>query len=696
MICKADNVRTFLWCVALGALFSPVTDAQTGVREGEAIIYVQGADKVVHCGGISVGDCQIATDISAAQELISGYRNTAKLRTGQPLKTLRVIFPAGVYRLRSAIEIDGWGKVPDGPSIVLQGAGRESSRLAGTVEVPRSQWRSLSPNDTRWNANTRMQIKVVDYKDATGRSLTAMFPTEKFGAKLQPVPLFVTLDDQPMVLARWPNNGYATIESVKTTGGVSAITFVDNSLHMLPTAGAILAGYLYNDWAYERVPVTASNDGKSIVQFRGTDSAFGARAGQRAFIENSMAEFDSPGEWIYDQTTQELFFWPQDGSDHAVPGGALEIAIANQLIHINNSSNVRIEHLALDGSLDGAISIDNGESVLIDDVSIRNVANRAVTILGGHNVTVSNCLIEDTGAGGVYAYGGDRSSLRPGMHTIRGCEIRRFGQRIKSYQPAIRIEGVGNSTIDNRIYDSPHVGIMFSGNDQMIAGNNISAVLKETNDAGAIYTGQDWAARGTVVSNNFIHDIPGYLGAASQVVGIYLDDQASGIAVVDNIVANVSVGMLLGGGRDNDIERNIFVHNRVGIFTDARGLTWQKVQTQDHGGVFWQNLNHVPFSGDTYRAKYPHLANLPSDSPGTPKYNVIRWNVLIDGSGIDDIDPIYVRTEAESNVSLGVDALVGGKAALSSQLPEGFDILKEQLPPSWRPITYPARGDIPR
>ena len=142
MICKADSARTFMWCVVLGALFPPVTHAQAGAQEGEAIIYLQGADNVVHCGGISVGDCQIATDISAAQELISGYRSTAKLRTGQPLKTLRVIFPAGVYRLRSAIEIDGWGKVPDGPSIVLQGAGRESSRLAGTVQVPRSQWRS--------------------------------------------------------------------------------------------------------------------------------------------------------------------------------------------------------------------------------------------------------------------------------------------------------------------------------------------------------------------------------------------------------------------------------------------------------------------------------------------------------------------------------------------------------------------------
>jgi len=80
---------------------------------------------------------------------------------------------------------------------------------------------------------------------------------------------------------------------------------------------------------------------------------------------------------------------------------------------------------------------------------------------------------------------------------VENCEIRRFAERIKTYQPAIRLEGDGNAAVSNYIHDAPHSAIIYNGNDQLVEANHISDVVLESDDAGAIYTGRDWTARGS-------------------------------------------------------------------------------------------------------------------------------------------------------------------------------------------------------
>lgn len=57
----------------------------------------------------------------------------------------------------------------------------------------------------------------------------------------------------------------------------------------------------------------------------------------------------------------------------------------------------------------------------------------------------------------------------------------------------ISLNKVSNSNINkNKIYDGPHIGILFGGNDNIIEENEIFDICKETNDVGAIYSGRDW------------------------------------------------------------------------------------------------------------------------------------------------------------------------------------------------------------
>lgn len=147
-----------------------------------------------------------------------------------------------------------------------------------------------------------------------------------------------------------------------------------------------------------------------------------------------------------------------------------------------------------------------------------------------------------------------------------------------------------------------------------------------------------WAAtgpRGTIIRYNYWHHIqgPGRWGAR----GVYLDDQASGIAIIGNIFHRVTRAVFIGGGCDNLVENNIFVDSGPAVHIDARGLGWQKEATGDPKGTLRTCLAAMPYTGDLWSKRYPELVGILDDDPGTPKRNHIVRNISVGGKW-DDID----------------------------------------------------------
>jgi hypothetical protein len=166
-------------------------------------------------------------------------------------------------------------------------------------------------------------------------------------------------------------------------------------------------------------------------------------------------------------------------------------------------------------------------------------------------------------------------------------------------------------------------------------------VCLETGDAGVIYTGRDWTARGTVIANNHLHSIAPNI-TWGRTKGVYLDDQASGITVRGNVFAQVDEAVFIGGGRDNLIEDNIFRHGAFPIHLDARGRHWQTAMR----GILQQGLEAVPYSQGPYKDRYPNLANILDDELGMPKYNIARHNLVIGNSSF------RIYKDAEAGISI--------------------------------------------
>ena len=94
-----------------------------------------------------------------------------------------------------------------------------------------------------------------------------------------------------------------------------------------------------------------------------------------------------------------------------------------------------------------------------------------------------------------------------------------------------------------------------------------------------------------------------------------MDDCDSGDTVTGNVVYQIeNNGLLMGGGRDNIIENNLFVDCANGIFADNRGVHWI-VDTPDSSWNLLKNLANrgIDRHAEPWASRYPKLDAIPDD-----------------------------------------------------------------------------------
>ncbi len=163
--------------------------------------------------------------------------------------------------------------------------------------------------------------------------------------------------------------------------------------------------------------------------------------------------------------------------------------------------------------------------------------------------------------------------MTPANHVVENCHIYKYSRWNRTYQAGISLNGVGNRALHNLIHDAPHQAMNLGGNDHVIEYNEIHNVCEETNDAGAIYGWNDWAARGHKIRFNYLHHI--YGREAEGANGVYLDDNFSSALIEGNVFEQTQRPIHTGGGRDHQIINNLFIDCKKALHIDARGLGWR-------------------------------------------------------------------------------------------------------------------------
>jgi hypothetical protein len=468
-------------------------------------------------------------------------------------------------------------------------------------------------------------------------------------------PLELFFQGKRMTIARWPNSGWLKIADVPQTGDTLFSQGLEREKRFdgVPVGrhyGRIkydgdrpnrwsrdnevyLHGYWTWDWSDSFQKVRSIDTLKHEISLEQPHHHYGYTKNQRYYFLNILEELDEPGEWYLDRKNGVLYFWPPAPLiDGAVTASLLDVP----LVSIENSSYITIQGIRFEYSRGGGITIISGGHNVVAGCTLRDLGADAVKIDGGIENGVQSCDISEVALGGVLLNGGDQKTLKPGGNYAVNNHIHHYSTWLRTGQYAIVVDGVGNRVAHNLIHDAPHEGIYLKGNEHVLEFNEIHHVTQETGDAGAIHTGRDWTWRGNIIRYNYFHHIrgPGLHGS----MAVYLDDWASDFTVYGNVFYKAGRATMIGGGRDNVVENNVYVQCMPSLHVDARGLGWASYYFDGTEPDLFKKMDAVDFQNPPFSKKYPELLQLYSDDPAVPKNNKIIHNVSYGGRWIDLYD----------------------------------------------------------
>ncbi|MFZ2333279.1 MAG: right-handed parallel beta-helix repeat-containing protein [Sideroxyarcus sp.] len=585
---------------------------------------------------------------------------------------VRLVISPGTYRLTSPLDLQ-WGKgATKNIPLEIQGAAK-STVISGATPI--DNWVAATEGDVpaRVPPSIRSSLLVADLSELN-LPLQVIPHAWGYGLPIRPVLTELFVADSVQPVAGWPNTGYGKVARPAGVAADEKKTFSIEGRNVNDWAsepGLQIHAFWGNNWASQSYLVSNKDPQTNTLTLLGNGSPYGIKPGQRARVENALVELDSPGEWYVDRAEAQLFYWPIPG----FVGKPAEISVAAQLLRITNSEQITVRGIVLEKATGDAVQVSKSSGVVFDDVVIRLTGNRGLVIADSVRSGVRNSLIEDNGEGGVYLSGGDRATLLAAGNFVDTCTIRRYSRLVKTYRYAVELDGVGQRVNGSTISDAPHAAIFFKGNDHVISNNEIFNVVRETGDAGAIYVGRDYTVQGTVIENNFLHDITAQ-SKKLEVKGIYVDDQASGITIRGNIFARVQQPIFLGGGRDNVIEKNLFFQSSPAVRLDARGLASQRQATLDPKGTLQRGLDAVPYQGPVFAARFPNLAKIREDDIGAPKYNVFRNNTIVGGTVASVVPEAMPGIEISNNKQATDTIFARAMPAQSRLIREDFRFAK--------------------
>ncbi|MBP1691292.1 MAG: hypothetical protein H6Q32_644, partial [Bacteroidetes bacterium] len=322
-----------------------------------------------------------------------------------------------------------------------------------------------------------------------------------------------------------------------------------------PAPDIWMHGYWVWDWRDDYQRVARIDTSTRMVYPAEPHHHYGYEQGQRYYFLNVLEELDTPGEWVLDETSGLLYFWPPSPMTE---GDATVSLLTEPMFLLDGTSHITISGFTFEGSRASAVKIRGGSDNQVAGCVIRNIDNdTSIIIDGGERNGVLSCDIYDVGSTGIRISGGDSRTLTPAGNFATNNHITRYGRIGQSFNGAVFVQGVGNIIAHNKIHDAPFSGIQYYGNDHVIEYNDIFDIAHESGDVGGINTGADYADQGTVIRYNYIHDSHGR--GEGGIRAIYLDLPGSNTTIFGNVIVNVDIGVFFNSGRDNTVANNIFV-----------------------------------------------------------------------------------------------------------------------------------------
>ncbi|MEY2716501.1 MAG: hypothetical protein RIT24_2844, partial [Planctomycetota bacterium] len=422
---------------------------------------------------------------------------------------IEITLAAGIHAVNASVRLTAAL-----PRLTL--AGRAGARVVGGLVEPHPEW---GPVDAavlaRIPEEARSHVRAWRLPAA---ALARLAGPVHSGHTIETIAVHSELlvGEQALTLARWPNEGFAEIGDLIDAGSVPRNGWDDVPIERRvkePDRGgtfvpadrarparwvnepdAWMLGFWNWDWSHEQLPVARIDAALGAVTLA-RPHTYGLAKKGRFFARNLLSELDREGEYWIDRAEGVVYAWLPDGGDTRECAVSL---VGEPLLVLEGVRGAVIRGIGFSCTRGGAISARGCNGVRIEDCRFANIGARAVELDGTANV-LARCDFRDIGGTGVRLSGGDRPTLARGASSVEDCTFHECGRLLRSYSPAVVVEGVGNRVAHCAITRHPHIALWFRGNDHVIEANEFAEVVYETGDAGAVYVGRDWTAQGTVV-----------------------------------------------------------------------------------------------------------------------------------------------------------------------------------------------------
>lgn len=445
---------------------------------------------------------------------------------------------------------------------------------------------------------------------------------------------------QIQTLARWPNRQFTTAGQAKgktalpptyaaqqgTVEGVFEYTSQTQD-RWAKESDVRLGGYWYWDWSDEYQKVEKMDTNSRTMYLKEPYHGYGYKDNLRYFGLNLFCEMDMPGEWYLQRSDGLLYWFAPVGIIPNQANVTFSVFNAPFMVEMKDCSHLIVQGLTFQEGRGSAILIQNGNNCRIVDCRVERFGKDGIHIEGGVNHGISGCLLRTFGYGGIKIRGGDRKTLTPANHFVENTMVEHFSLFKRTYEPAVHLEGCGFRIHHNRFCFSSSSAMRLEGNDMLIEYNEVSHVVDESDDQGAIDIYYNPSYRGIVIRFNRWSDISG--GTRHGAAGVRLDDMISGVLIYGNIFERCGTrdfgGVQIHGGKENRVENNLFYNCYAAVSFSSWGENrW--LQNLDSSTIQKKIYEDVDIRSEPYQTKYPELQNIRLNADA----NLIRNNLLVD------------------------------------------------------------------